>query len=162
MNKNVRDVPPTEDDVFQAGKTYWYVAHLYEPDGNFYATNDDGSYKGTVIVNGQALPLGTNDIINASAENGVLRYYGINGAHLWIVCSAIPTEPSGTITPGDVNGDNAVDAKDLTALARHVAKIELITDETLLKNADVDGKNGITAADLTKLARYVAKIISEL
>ncbi len=58
---------------------------------------------------------------------------------------------------GDVNGDNAVDAKDLTALARHVAKIETITDATLLKNADVDGKNGITPADLTKLARYVAK-----
>ena len=55
-----------------------------------------------------------------------------------------------------------VDAKDLTTLARHVAKIETITDETLLKNADVDGENGITAADLTKLARYVAKIISEL
>ncbi len=63
---------------------------------------------------------------------------------------------------GDVNGDNAVDAKDLTALARHVAKIETITDATLLKNADVDGKNGITPADLTKLARYVARITQTL
>ncbi len=63
---------------------------------------------------------------------------------------------------GDVNGDNTVDAKDLTVLARHVAKIELITDAMLLQNADVTGEGQVTAADLTKLARYVAKIISTL
>ncbi len=63
---------------------------------------------------------------------------------------------------GDVNGDSTVDEKDLTALAHHVAKIELITDATLLKNADVTGDGQVTAADLTKLARYVAKIISTL
>ncbi len=71
-------------------------------------------------------------------------------------------EMKSALLPGDVNGDNTVDAKDLTTLARHVAKIETITDAALLQNADVDGVNGITAADLTKLARYVAKIISEL
>ena len=65
-------------------------------------------------------------------------------------------------TPGDVNGDGVVDAKDLTALARHVARIEAITDETLLKNADVTGEGDVTAADLTKLARFVARIINTL
>ncbi len=63
---------------------------------------------------------------------------------------------------GDVNGDGEVDAKDLTALARHVAKIETITDETLLQNADVTNDTEVTAADLTKLARYVARIIDTL
>ena len=63
---------------------------------------------------------------------------------------------------GDVNGDSVVDAKDLTVLARHVARIETITDATRLKNADVTGEGEVTAADLTKLARYVARIISEL
>ena len=63
---------------------------------------------------------------------------------------------------GDVNGDGEVGAADLTALARHVARIELITDVTLLQNADVTGEGGVTAADLTKLARYVARIISDL
>ena len=69
---------------------------------------------------------------------------------------------SGGGMKGDVNGDNTVDAKDLTALARHVARIETITNATLLKNADVTREGGVTAADLTKLARYVARIISEL
>ena len=63
---------------------------------------------------------------------------------------------------GDVNGDNEVDAKDLTALARHVAKIEHITEPELLQNADVDGSGDISAADLTKLARFVAKIDTTL
>lgn len=63
---------------------------------------------------------------------------------------------------GDVNGDGEADAGDLTALARHVAKIETITDEELLKNADVNQDGNIDSADLTKLARYVAKIISSL
>ncbi len=86
------------------------------------------------------------DIRNEPLENAIVHFnQGSGGANL-----------------GDVNGDNTVDAKDLTALARHVARIETITDATRLKNADVDGVNGITAADLTKLARYVAKIISEL
>ena len=63
---------------------------------------------------------------------------------------------------GDVNGDGEVNASDLTALARHVAKIETITDETLLQNADVTQDGEVSADDLTHLARFVAKIISEL
>lgn len=63
---------------------------------------------------------------------------------------------------GDVNGDGIVSAEDLTALARHVAKIEEITDPSVLKAADVDGNEEVDANDLTKLARYVAKIIDTL
>jgi len=63
---------------------------------------------------------------------------------------------------GDVNLDNEVDAADLTALARHVAKIQTLKDEAALANADVTGEGELDAADLTKLARYVAKIISQL
>ena len=67
-----------------------------------------------------------------------------------------------TNTLGDVNGDGQVTSADLTLLAHHVARIETITDATLLKNADVTNDGDVTAADLTKLARYVARIISEL
>ena len=63
---------------------------------------------------------------------------------------------------GDVNGDGEVNAADLTTLARHVAKIETITNTTLLQNADVTKDGEVTAADLTQLARFVAKIISTL
>ena len=63
---------------------------------------------------------------------------------------------------GDVNGDGKVDAKDLTALAKHLAKIEAITDENLLSNSDTNQDGKVSAEDLTKLAKYIAKIISSL
>ncbi|MBQ1907841.1 MAG: dockerin type I repeat-containing protein, partial [Firmicutes bacterium] len=64
--------------------------------------------------------------------------------------------PSGL--KGDVNLDGAVDSKDLTALARHVAHIAELSDPQALANAEVTGDGEITAADLTKLARKVAGI----
>ncbi len=63
---------------------------------------------------------------------------------------------------GDVNGDSEVNAKDLTTLARHVARIEQIEAADLLANADVDRNGDVSASDLTKLARYVARIINTL
>ncbi len=66
-----------------------------------------------------------------------------------------------TYSRGDVNGDSAVDAADLTVLARHVAKIEEITSPALMTNADTDKDKTVAASDLTRLARYVARIISE-
>ena len=63
---------------------------------------------------------------------------------------------------GDVNGDGSVTAADLTSLARHVAKIEVITEKENLLRADVTGEGDVSANDLTKLARYIAKIISTL
>lgn len=59
---------------------------------------------------------------------------------------------------GDVNLDGTVDAKDLTLLSRHTAKIQYITDPQALANADVNQDGSITAVDLTKVARHVAKI----
>ena len=62
------------------------------------------------------------------------------------------------VTPGDLDGDGEITASDLTALARHVAGIETVTDAHLLANAELDGVSGISAEDLTKLARKVAHI----
>ncbi len=67
-----------------------------------------------------------------------------------------------TNTLGDVNGDGQVTSADLTLLARHVARIETITEPALLKNADVTKDGDVTSADLTKLARYVARIDTTL
>ena len=59
---------------------------------------------------------------------------------------------------GDVNLDGTIDAKDLTALARHVAGIEIIKESEALINSDVNKDSTISADDLTKLARHVAGI----
>jgi len=69
---------------------------------------------------------------------------------------------AGEVVKGDVTLDGEVDADDLTALARHVAKIETLDAASALANADVDDNGTLSADDLTKLARYVAKIISSL
>lgn len=74
-----------------------------------------------------------------------------------------PDDPNpGTGLKGDVNLDGTVGPADLTALARHVAEIKLLTDETALANADVTGDGSAGPDDLTKLARYVAEIIDSL
>ncbi|MBQ1906647.1 MAG: dockerin type I repeat-containing protein [Firmicutes bacterium] len=60
---------------------------------------------------------------------------------------------------GDVNLDGAVDARDLTALARHIANIETFTPSSQnMANADLTGDGNVSAPDLTKLARRVANI----
>ena len=63
---------------------------------------------------------------------------------------------------GDSDGDGTVDAKDLTILAKHLAKIENITNSVQLFNSDTTKDNDISAEDLTQLAKYVARIIPEL
>ena len=68
----------------------------------------------------------------------------------------------GEVLIGDVNGDNVVDSKDMTVLAKHVAKISYITNANLLVNADVNKDGYVDSEDMTKLAKYVAKIIASL
>ena len=67
-------------------------------------------------------------------------------------------EAVSTVLLGDVDLDGDVDAKDLTVFARHLAKIEIITDKNALLNADINKDGNISAEDLTKLARHLAKI----
>lgn len=63
---------------------------------------------------------------------------------------------------GDVNGDQKVNVQDLTALARHLAKVTVVSDQTRLKASDTNCDGKVSADDLTHLAKYVAKIISAL
>ena len=58
---------------------------------------------------------------------------------------------------GDVNGDDRVDGKDIVTLARHIAKIERITDANKRKLADVNGDTVVNAADLTALTKVIQK-----
>ena len=105
-------------------------------------------------------------IYTAHVGSGVTYEYGdetiSNFFPAELTLSPTVYTPSGTTTPllGDVNGDGAITADDLTALARHVAKISIITDTAALARCDVTKDGSVTADDLTMLARYVAKIIS--
>lgn len=55
---------------------------------------------------------------------------------------------SADIIPGDVNGDNTVDIRDLVRIKRYLADSSV---EIVYKNADIDGKDGIIAYDMAQL-----------
>ncbi len=58
---------------------------------------------------------------------------------------------------GDVDGNGAVEANDLTALARHLGGVAVITGSSI-QNGDVDGNGAVEANDLTALARHLGGI----
>lgn len=72
------------------------------------------------------------------------------------------TEGDGDVLKGDVNLDGEVTVTDATALLRHVARIETITDAQALANAEVTNDDELTVTDATKILRYVARIINSL
>ena len=132
----------------------------YSPKLHMWVLVDDAdpSYKQSLLDEG----------LRESCEPGP-GVRGYTGDQFCIYCGevrygrsipALPEEPD--IMLGDVNLDGIVDAKDLTALARHVSRISLLEESEALANADVNGDGDVDARDLTKLARYVARIITEL
>ena len=57
---------------------------------------------------------------------------------------------------GDANGDGRVDVRDVTAIQRHLAAIELITEEQLAA-ADTNGDGRVDINDATHLLMYLAE-----
>ncbi len=62
---------------------------------------------------------------------------------------------------GDANLDGVVDVRDVTAIQRHIAEFELLTDDGLLA-ADVNGDGELTVEDVTLLQRYLAEFDVQL
>lgn len=75
-----------------------------------------------------------------------------------------PTYPTGTTTPsggttsqyktGDVNLDGHVNAKDATAVLKHVVELEILTGKSL-EMADVNGDKHVNAKDATAILKIV-------
>lgn len=107
-------------------------------------------------------------IRSTAIENGKLKagtytvLVGSDAEDAGILSGTLTVTAGGNVLLGDVNGDTAIDTLDLTAMAKHVGEIEIITDETLLKNADVVSDNSIDTLDLTKLAKFIGELIDSL
>lgn len=100
----------------------------------------------------------------AKVEDGSLSGISAGSANLTADVFGNPVTVPVTVNgapaqKGDVNGDGEIDAMDLTILAKHVAEIVRIGDESLLQAADVNADGEIDVKDLTHLAKIVAHII---
>ena len=76
-------------------------------------------------------------------------------AHTYAVVSGVATCKVcnyANASYGDVDGNGSVNNTDLTALLRHVAKIELLSDTS---RADINKDGNIDAADVTSLAKML-------
>ena len=69
--------------------------------------------------------------------------------------NASAAEPGVVETVGDINGDNEINAKDVTMLRRYLAQGWGVTVNE--EDADINGDNEVNAKDVTMLRRYLAK-----
>ena len=64
--------------------------------------------------------------------------------------------PTDTFQIGDTNGDGNITISDVTAIQRHLAELELFTDEQIAL-ADTNGDGEINIIDATHLQKYLAE-----
>ena len=58
-------------------------------------------------------------------------------------------------TRGDINGDGAINAKDVTILRRYIAGSSISAEKIAV--GDINGDGAVDAKDVTVLRRYIAK-----
>lgn len=61
---------------------------------------------------------------------------------------------------GDIDMDNALSVMDATALQRHLALLDVLSDEALSR-ADVSGDESVSIVDATLIQQYLASLIDE-
>lgn len=148
---NFYDSTDLSEKTLENGK-YWMLLSFQNKDGYKFAD------KVNVLINGVdygEFGYGTEQVkdIYVAAQTSYVN--------AWRTFEVGDSSAGGEeVLLGDVNGDGKVTAADLTMLAQHVARIDIITDEKALSCADVTKDDNVTAADLTKLAQYVARIIT--
>jgi len=139
--------------------TSWFQA--YASGYNVQVSNDGVNFRKVATITGANDP-GMDEHYFASASGRYVKVYFTQKGYafnfeIYELELLSNTAPSDTL-PGDVDLNGEIEADDLTALARHVGGIELLTDSQALLNADVNQANGINADDLTALARHVGGI----
>ena len=119
----------TADEEFIEGKTYQAYVKFTSNDGYTFA--DDATY----TINGKAATKTT-----------------IRNTDYYVV--TFTCQSSAMI--GDANLDGKINIRDVTAIQRHIAEIEILTSVCLV-NADTNGDGTVDISDATHLQMYLAE-----
>lgn len=144
------------------------VALFWESASNAYTidVSTDGVTWTTVVTNTQSASAGSGTGNLHQFDPTEARYVRLHstmgapglGTYLSLYEFEVYALNEEAFLLGDVDGNGAINAADLTAIARHVGGVESITDTACLSASDVDQNGSVDATDLTKLARFVAGI----
>ncbi len=143
-----RGVLMNADDAFVAGRIY-RVDVLVMAEGNHTFLMADGFNEAEGFINGiKAIAYGSHD--ERELELGLE----------FPACEANPNKPTDPVTTGvlgDANCDNEINIKDATAIQKHIAKLELLTDTGLILG-DVDESADVNIKDATAIQKHIAGI----
>ncbi len=141
-----RGVLMTEDDTFVAGRIY-RADVLVEAEENYAFLMIDGYNEASGYINGiKAVAYGSHD--ERELELGFV----------FPVCEENPNIPTGPVIIGilgDANCDGEVNIKDATAIQKHIAILENLTDTGLIL-ADVDVDADVNIKDATAIQKHIA------
>ena len=118
---------------------------------NFVVVLKNGYTLGNVTASGAYKNLKDTGVANT------YRVTKVTGA----LTVTVTTEKSATaeILIGDADGDGAISIKDVTAIQRHIAELEILAGNTLTA-ADVNGDGSVTVEDATCVQMYLAEYTS--
>ena len=77
--------------------------------------------------------------------------------YIFPACEENPNKPASIGLLGDADTNGTVNVKDATAIQKHLADIQKLS-ETGVKLADVDGNSNVNIKDATAIQKYVAGI----
>ena len=111
--------------------------------------NEDGLLTSDII----ALNADISDCQPVYCSDGLVRWYVTNySAPVFYAVNPFYLSEYGSRMPGDVNGDGAVNMKDVTDLQRSINGWDVAINE---KNSDLNGDGEINMKDITALQRQI-------
>ena len=143
-----RGVLMAEDDTFVAGRLYRVVV-LVKAEGNHTFLMVDGYNEAIGYINGiKAIAYGSHD--ETELELGLE----------FPACEENPNKPTNPEVKGilgDANCDDEVNIKDATAIQKHIAMLEVLSDTGYIL-ADVDEDTDVNIKDATAIQKFIAGI----
>ena len=117
----------------------WYHVNIEWEPGN----ND--KYEGEPIALTPSFTYKPGETV-VDGDSEALRY----------ICAVFEKTDASAVLLGDTDNNGRINVKDVTAIQRHIAELNLLSGDTL-KAADINGDGSVTMADVTALQRFLAE-----